>query len=300
MRHGFFRHGTVRYGCSELTAAYFRPFFLGVIENDPGQMVDDRDEVQDEGDPDDNGDEDSTGPATTLASPRLDGLDRGRLKNPRSLTSAAFEDSATSKIASDGLGASWVTPSSHFESTILDSDAASSIAASSTRVSTAHSESDDKGLEESWLSSTSPCSSTTSLPQHEPASSSSTKTDDENDDDDEGDEQPAGKTGSELRAVSGDGHASKPLASSDVFFPSPTASFAGLPPPLLSPLPTYSSSASSAREERVDWGLFERLGGSDTLPAHQDEGQIRLDTRRSFVVYPVSKLEAPSFRRCKI
>lgn len=35
----------------------------------------------------------------------------------------------------------------------------------------------------------------------------------------------------------------------------------------------------------MDWGLFAGLG-ADALAPHVDEGQIKLDTRRSFVVYP--------------
>lgn len=78
--------------------------------------------------------------------------------------------------------------------------------------------------------------------------------------------------------------------SSSLLFPSPNQSFAQLPPlpcspPPTSPPPTYSSSTSTAALAPVQWGLFE-AGGAEELDVHRDEGQIRLDTRRGFVVWP--------------
>lgn len=81
-----------------------------------------------------------------------------------------------------------------------------------------------------------------------------------------------------------------------LLFPSPTQSFAHLPPlpsspPLAPPPPEYSSSAKEAGAAPVEWGMF-ASGGADELPAHRDEGQIRLDTRRGFVVWPQGESRA--------
>lgn len=71
-------------------------------------------------------------------------------------------------------------------------------------------------------------------------------------------------------------------------------SVASVDPPsaLVSDVSSSASIESDRRPARplqaqstIDWGLFASLEASG-LPAHSDEGQIKLDTRRSFVVYP--------------
>lgn len=52
---------------------------------------------------------------------------------------------------------------------------------------------------------------------------------------------------------------------------------------------------ATAAQSEMDWGLFGSLGASQ-LPAHIDEGQIKLDTRRSFVVYPRGQCQPADLR----
>lgn len=88
--------------------------------------------------------------------------------------------------------------------------------------------------------------------------------------------------------------------SSSLLFPSPSQSFAHLPPlpsspslssPTSPPPPSYySSSTTTAAAAPVEWGLFEGGGKAEELEVHKDEGQIRLDTRRGFVVWPEGEI----------
>lgn len=83
----------------------------------------------------------------------------------------------------------------------------------------------------------------------------------------------------------------EPEPSSSLLFPSPSQSFAHLPPlpsspsPDSPPLTYHSSSTTAAAAAPIEWGCFEG-GKAEELAVHKDEGQIRLDTRRGFVVWP--------------